>query len=160
MVLPRDPKTTLNVGIITGGTSVNTIPTEMSMDVDLRSESMESLMWLDQWVQRTLKESVENHPAIDCEVIIVGERPAGSIAPDHPLIRKAVAANRRFGLDAKLETGSTDSNIPFSIGIPAMTMGVGGSSGKIHTPEEWYDVHDAEAGIKRTALLITELLTS
>jgi tripeptide aminopeptidase len=160
VLLPQNPKTTINVGIISGGTSVNTIPSEMYMDVDLRSESMESLKWLDDWVQRTLQESVANHPVIETEVITVGERPAGSIPLDHPLLQTAIAANRRFSLDAKLETGSTDSNIPFSLGIPAITTGVGGSSGKIHTPEEWYDVRGAETGIKRTAFLITQLLSS
>lgn len=158
LALPHLPKTTLNVGIISGGTSINTIPTEMSMDIDLRSESAESLLWVDQWVQKTLQESIASYPVIQTEILIVGERPAGSLSTEHHLIRTAVAANRRFGLEAKLETGSTDSNIPFSLGIPALTTGVGGASGKIHTPDEWYDVREAEAGIKRTALLVTELL--
>ena len=158
--LPKQPKTTLNAGIISGGTSINTIPTEMSIDLDLRSESMEMLMWLDQWVLNALNQTLENKPGIQSEIVIVGNRPAGSIADDHLLVRRAISANRRFGLDAKLETGSTDSNIPFSLGIPAITMGVGGTSGKIHTPEEWYDTRGAEAGIKRTALLLAELLNS
>lgn len=158
LVLPQKPKTTLNVGIISGGTSINTIPTEMSMDLDLRSESMETLIWLDQWVFKTLQENLENKPAIHSEMVVVGNRPAGAIAENHVLVRQAISANRRFDLEAKLETGSTDSNIPFSLGIPALTMGVGGVSGKIHTPEEWYDVRGAEAGIKRTALLVAELL--
>ena len=160
VLLPQNPKTTINVGIINGGTSINTIPTEMHMDIDLRSESTDSLKWLDDWIKRTLQESVANHPMIETEVITVGERPAGSLPADHPLLQKAIEANHRFGLEAKPETGSTDSNIPFSLGIPAITTGVGGTSGKIHTPEEWYDVRGAEAGIKRTALLITQLLNS
>ena len=159
LMLPQNPKTTLNVGIINGGTSVNTIPTEVSMDVDMRSESSESLIWLDQWVQKTFQEITDHSPVIRLEIVVVGERPAGGVAADHPLIRTAIAANHRFGLDAKLETGSTDSNIPFSLGIPALTTGVGGTSGKIHTPEEWLNVQGVETGIKRTALLITELLS-
>jgi len=158
LILPKQPKTTLNIGIISGGTSINTIPTEMSMDLDLRSESMETLMWLDQWVVSALNQTLENKPGIHPEIVIVGNRPAGGIAENHLLVRQAISANRRFDLDAKLETGSTDSNIPFSLGIPAITMGVGGSSGKIHTPEEWYDTKGAEAGMKRTAFLLAELL--
>ena len=157
LALPQKPKTTVNVGLITGGTSINTIPTEMSMDVDLRSESAETLRWIDDWVQKTLVECISANPPIEYESITVGERPAGSISPDHVLIRTAVAANQKFGLQAKLETGSTDSNIPFSLGVPALTTGVGGSSGKIHTPDEWYDIQNAAAGIKRTAFLLAEL---
>ena len=160
LLLPQNPKTTVNVGIISGGTSINTIPTEMHMDIDLRSESMESLKWLEDWVQRTLKESVSHHQTIETEIQLVGERPAGRLPADHPLLHMAIEANQTFGLQAKQEIGSTDSNIPFSLGIPAITMGVGGRSGKIHTPDEWYDVQGAEAGMKRTALLITQLLNS
>ena len=156
--LPQWPKTSLNVGIISGGTSINTIPSEMSMDVDLRSEAADSLLWLDRWILKTLQETILPHSDIHSEIVVVGERPAGGISPDHPLIRNAVEANQRFGLEAKLETGSTDSNIPFSLGIPALTTGVGGRSGKIHTPEEWYNVQGAQAGIKRTVLLVTQLL--
>jgi acetylornithine deacetylase/succinyl-diaminopimelate desuccinylase-like protein len=160
LIPPANPKTTLNVGIIHGGTSINTIPTEMSMEIDMRSESMESLRWLDDWVRQTLLECIQSYSGlVQSEVITVGERPAGSIAPDHPLLQKAIEASHRFGLNAKPETGSTDANIPFSLGIPAITTGVGGMSGKIHTPEEWYDTRGAETGIKRTAFLITELLS-
>jgi len=158
--LPKDPKTTLNVGIISGGTSINTIPTAVSLDVDLRSESAESLQWLDQTVKNALQETQEANPAITTELVVVGERPSGRISEDHLLVRKTVEANRKFGLDAKLETGSTDSNIPFSLGIPAITMGVGGKSGKIHTPEEWFDFREVAAGLKRTAWLVAELLGS
>ena len=158
LMLPSNPKTTLNIGIISGGTSINTIPTEMSMEIDLRSESMQALHWLDQWVNTTLQECISTNPVIEAEVTTVGERPAGRIADDHPLLQKALDASRRFGLEANPETGSTDSNIPFSLGIAAITTGVGGTSGKIHTPDEWYDTRGAETGIKRTALLVTELL--
>ncbi len=160
LALPSRPKTSINVGIISGGTSINTIPNEMFMDVDMRSEGAESLRWLDQYVQNALKEIADAHSAITAEIKVVGERPSGSVSPDHPLVLKAVAANHKSGLDAKLETGSTDSNIPFSLGIPAVTIGVGGESGKIHTPEEWYDVTGAEAGLKRTALLLMQLLSN
>jgi len=158
--LPRDPKTTLNVGMISGGTSVNTIPTEVSMDVDLRSESAESLRWLDQTVETCLRDVESSSSGITTELVILGERPYGRIPDGHILIRNAIDANHRFGLEAKTETGSTDSNIPFSLGIPAITMGVGGKSGKIHTPEEWFDYQDVGRGLKRTAVFIASLLES
>lgn len=158
--LPRVPKTTLNVGTIGGGTSVNTIPTEVSMDIDLRSESAESLQWLDQTVQASLRHVESSSPGITTELVVLGERPYGRIAEDHVLVRNAIHANHRFGLEAKTETGSTDSNIPFSLGIAAITMGVGGKSGKIHTPEEWFDYQDAGRGLKRTAVLLASLLDS
>lgn len=156
--LPHQPKTAINVGIIQGGTSINTIPREVSMDIDMRSEDPGSLMELDEFVRASLTESVKSIPYVSKGYEVLGERPAGSIQQDHPLVQLAVAANRHFGLNAKTETGSTDSNIPFALGIPALTMGVGGKSGKIHTPEEWYDVNGIEKGLKRTALLIAELL--
>jgi tripeptide aminopeptidase len=158
--LPRTPKTTLNVGVISGGTSVNTIPTQVSMDVDLRSDSADSLLWLDQTVQSSLHEVESASPGITTELVVLGERPYGRIAEDHFLVKNAIQANRLFGLDAKTETGSTDSNIPFSLGIAAITMGVGGKSGKIHTPEEWFDYQDVGRGLKRTAVLIASLLES
>jgi tripeptide aminopeptidase len=160
VLLPQNPKTTLNIGIISGGTSVNTIPTEVSMDLDLRSESAVTLEWLDLYVQKALSETLENQSEIKPEMVVVGERPSGRIAESHPLIQTIVAANQRFGLRVELETGSTDSNIPFSLGVAAVTTGVGGGSGKIHTPEEWYDTQGVEAGMKRTALLLAHLLSA
>jgi tripeptide aminopeptidase len=156
--LPGEPKTAINVGIISGGTSINAIPTEMYMDLDMRSEQADSLKALDEFVLKALRESTYVNGAIATESKILGERPSGTISPDHDLIRAAVASNKRFAIPAKLDVGSTDSNIPFSLGIPAITLGVGGRSGKIHTPEEWYDVKGADKGLKRTALLLAELL--
>jgi len=155
---PLKPKTTLNVGVISGGTSVNAIPSEVHLDVDLRSESAESLQWLDQFVREELDRVAAIREGIDSEIEILGERPSGAVAPGHRLVQTAMAANKHFGLRAKLDTGSTDSNIPFSLGIPALTIGVGGKSGKIHTPDEWYDVTDVERGLKRTALLLLLLI--
>lgn len=156
--LSSDPKTTLNVGIIQGGTSINAIPAEVALDIDLRSEAKEALQKLDAFLTQVVSETTHINPDITSEIRILGERPAGSISPEHLLVQSAIAANRELNLPAKLESGSTDSNIPFSLGIPAITIGVGGKSGKIHTQEEWYDVTDAERGLKRTALLIAELL--
>lgn len=156
--LPTSPKTVVNVGIISGGTSINAIPTEMYMDIDLRSESAEHLRNLEGFVRSCVDEAVRPVPGIQPEVRLLGERPSGSISTNHPLVLSAIAANRRFGLQAKTEYGSTDSNIPFALGIPALTTGVGGKCGKVHTPDEWYDVSDVIRGLKRTAVLLSELL--
>lgn len=158
MTLPRNPKTSINVGVVGGGTSVNAIPTEMYLDIDLRSESAEALTALDESLQNTLHEITQIQPAIRSEIRILGERPAGAIDPEHKLVQSTMSANRSVGLRVKTDTGSTDSNIPFALGIPAITLGVGGKSGKIHTPEEWYDTVGVSTGLKRTALLLTELL--
>jgi tripeptide aminopeptidase len=160
MSLPRKPKTSINVGIIGGGTSINAVPTEMFLDIDLRSESAEALTALDESVQVTLREISQVQPPINSEIRILGERPAGAIHIEHPLVKAAKTANLRMELEVKPDTGSTDSNIPFALGIPAITLGVGGKSGKIHTPEEWYDVSGVSAGLKRTALLLVDLLDS
>lgn len=158
LTLPKNPKTAINVGMITGGTSINAIPVEMHMDLDLRSESATALDELYQFVLTAQQESLHANGTIRSEVAMLGERPSGGLQDDHPLVRKAVAANRHFGLEAHLDIGSTDSNIPFSLGIPALTLGVGGRSGKIHTPEEWYDYKEANTGLKRIALLLSEVL--
>ncbi|HSE41705.1 MAG TPA: M20/M25/M40 family metallo-hydrolase [Acidobacteriota bacterium] len=160
LVLPPNPKTAINVGVISGGTSINAIPTEVSMDIDMRSESADSLKALDELVHKAIGECTYNNGTIATESKILGERPSGSISPEHDLVRVSLASNRQFSMQAKLDVGSTDSNIPFSLGIPAITLGVGGRSGKIHTPEEWYDVKGADKGLKRTALLLAELLNS
>ena len=159
LVLPKTPKTAINVGMISGGTSINAIPVEMHMDVDLRSESANALSELHQFVTKAQQESLYANGVLQTEVVLLGERPSGGMAEDHPLVRTAVASNLHFGLEAHLDIGSTDSNIPFSLGIPALTLGVGGKSGKIHTPEEWYDCQDASRGLKRVALLLSELLS-
>jgi acetylornithine deacetylase/succinyl-diaminopimelate desuccinylase-like protein len=159
LVLPPDPKTAINVGVISGGTSINAIPTEVYMDIDMRSESADSLKALDEFVKKALSESTYVNGSIATESKILGERPSGAISEDHDLVRICLASNKRFSMSAKLDVGSTDSNIPFSLGIPAITLGVGGRSGKIHTPEEWYDVKGADKGLKRTALLLAELLS-
>jgi acetylornithine deacetylase/succinyl-diaminopimelate desuccinylase-like protein len=115
---------------------------------------------LDEIVHKAISECTYTNGTIASESKILGERPSGSISPDHDLVRVSLASNKQFSMQAKLDVGSTDSNIPFSLGIPAITLGVGGRSGKIHTPEEWYDVKGAEKGLKRTALLLAELLNS
>lgn len=160
--LPNGPRTTFNVGKIQGGTSVNSIPAEASMDVDLRSTDEAELQRLDAYFRRIVREAVERENSqrrpTDSPLLLsldlVGERPSGQTAPDCPLVELAREATKLFGVDAQLDQSSTDSNIPISLGIPAITIGAGGASGCSHTLDEWYEPQNRDQGLKR-GLLIT-----
>lgn len=156
--LPLQPKATINVGVIRGGTSVNAIPAEVSLDLDFRSESADQLVRLLDAVQRNLDSITNRNKEIHSEIVLLGDRPAGAISQDHPMVWLTTAASEYFGMSLQFVSGSTDCNVPLSIGIPALSFGVGGRCGKIHTPQEWYDYSGGETGLKRTALLVSELL--
>jgi acetylornithine deacetylase/succinyl-diaminopimelate desuccinylase-like protein len=159
--LPKTPRTTFNVGKILGGTSVNSIPAEASMDVDLRSADEVELQRLDAYFRRVVHEAVERENSLkrpgDAALILnldlVGERPSGQTSPDSPLVELAREATRVFGMEAQLDQSSTDSNVPISLGIPAITIGAGGSSGCSHTLDEWYEPQNRDEGLKRGLLV-------
>ena len=150
--VPTIPKTTFNVGVVAGGTSVNSIPTEMSMDVDMRSESPDELNRLVEAFRGTVQAAVDEENRIrstaEGEVVadftLIGDRPAGETAIDSPLVSTTAAALRVFGLKPSYNIGSTDSNIPISMGIPAVTVGRG-PSGRAHSLDEWTDVEKTSA---------------
>lgn len=160
--LPTDPKTTYNVGLISGGISVNTIPSEASMEVDMRSISKEALENLEQAFLAAVTQgeddenSNRNEPDEKLKVIKIntGYRPGGEMFPDHPLVKAAQWATTAVAMEPKLEFASTDSNIPISMGIPAITIGAGGRAGDLHTENEWYDNTDAFIGLQRILLLV------
>lgn len=159
---PLDPRTTFNVGRITGGSSINAIPGEASMEVDLRSISETELVRLDAFFRRAVREAVDQENAIrrkdtaplELSVVLIGERPSGETPPDSPIVRMAQEATRALGGAPVLECASTDSNVPIALGIPAITLGAGGSSGNQHTIDEWYDPHDRHLGLKRALLVV------
>jgi tripeptide aminopeptidase len=159
---PTRPRTTFNVGRIEGGTGVNVIPREAWMDVDLRSESAEELGRLDAYFRRAAREAADDEnaarragtPPLELEVKLIGDRPGGSTATERPLVRLALEATRSLGAKPFLDCSSTDSNIAISLGIPAVTIGAGGTSGNTHTLDEWYDPRGRDLGLKR-ALLVT-----
>ena len=130
--LPTHPRTTMNVGKISGGTSVNVIASEASFDLDLRSEGQASLAALISAVERLIHK--ENRPGVNIETQVIGQRPAGEIPPHHPLVTLAVDCLREQDLDAGLISGSTDANVPLSKGYPAIVLGVttGGSAHTVH----------------------------
>jgi acetylornithine deacetylase/succinyl-diaminopimelate desuccinylase-like protein len=158
---PTNPRTTFNVGRVAGGTGVNVIATEASMDVDLRSESADELHRLDAFFRRAVREAAgeENaarrptSPLLELELKLIGDRPGGVTAPDSPLVLLAQAATRAVGYTPRLDCSSTDSNVAISLGVPAVTIGAGGSSGCSHTVEEWYDPRNRDHGLKRALLL-------
>lgn len=154
---PAAPKTTLTVARLGGGTSVNAIPEESWMELDLRSESAPRLERLEREVRRALRNAAdaERHAAtradatLRLEVTLIGDRPAGSVPADAPLVAAAAAATRLVGAEPETIGSSTDANVPMSLGIPAIALGCGGDGGGIHTLGEWYDNEDGPRGLER-----------
>jgi tripeptide aminopeptidase len=158
----QHPRTTFNVGRVEGGSGVNVIASEAAMHVDLRSESAEELARLDAFFRRAAREAAaeENaarrpgEPPLELELKLIGDRPGGQTPPDAPLVRLACEATRVLGFHPQLDYSSTDSNLPISMGLPAVTLGAGGASGNSHTLEEWYDPRGRDAGLKRALLVL------
>lgn len=163
---PKDPRTTFNVGSVEGGTSVNAIPERAAMEVDLRSAGDAELKRLDAFFRRAMKEAGEEESsrrrpgdaALKLQMELIGERPSGETPADSPLVKLAIESTRVLGIEPRLDQSSTDSNLPISLGIPAITLGAGGTSGASHTLAEWYDPRDRDKGLKRGLLLILGLV--
>lgn len=144
MPVPETPKTTFNIGLIEGGTSVNSIPFETDMTVDMRSESAEALARSDAYLKALLPGAVDAENAarstakgkISYKMDLLGDRPVGHTSADAPLVKVAVAALKAGGGKAGFESGSTDSNLPMSLGIPAITIGSGFESERSHALDE------------------------
>ena len=159
--VPSRPLTTFNVGRIGGGTSVNSIPFEAWMEVDLRSSAPAALKALDVQFQRAVDEAVveENRRwgrpgVVTVEATMVGDRPAGALADSAPIVQAVREAGRALGLAVPLSEGSTDANLPMSLGIPAVTIGGGGDGNDAHALTESFDTTDAWRGAQH-ALLVT-----
>ena len=163
--VPADPRTTFNVGRIGGGTSVNSIAAEAWMEIDLRSADRASLAALDGRVNDALDRALADENArwhdrgrLTMEKKLVGDRPAGATPAADAIVRTAVSASRVVGLTGTLEEGSTDANLPISLGIPAITIDGGGSGEGSHSLDERFDSTDSWKGTAR-ALLLTVALT-
>jgi len=158
---PKEPRTTYNIGRVNGGESVNVIPQSASMDVDLRSVSDLELSRLEEFLlaavdRATLDENAARGTSgnkLQAELTMIGNRPSGETPRESPLVRTAIEASRAMGVKPILNRASTDSNIPISLGIPAITIGAGGVSGDSHRLNEWYDPVGRETGYKRALLL-------
>ena len=167
LAVPETPKTTLSVGIVRGGTSVNSIPFEMSMDVDMRSESPKELDQLveaflsamDEAVdEENLTRSVAEGPIV-LDMELIGDRPSGLTPARTPLVQAALEAVRAFGSEPFLRTSSTDANLPISLGIPAITIGRGGLGGRSHSLDEWVDV-EREPTVRGLQVVLTTVLAA
>ena len=143
--LPETPRTTLNIGRITGGTSVNTIAPEAWMELDLRSENETVLSDLVRRVEELI--AAVNKPGVSLETVTIGDRPAGAIQAGHPFIQSAISCLKAQGVDPSLTIGSTDANVPFSHGYPAVVLGVT-TGGGAHTVNEYIDLPPIEKGIE------------
>ncbi len=167
MQVPTEPRTTFNVGIINGGTSVNTISGEASFDLDMRSESMETLMEVDAKVQKLVADAVAAEQArwpnsrgkLELRIDTIGIRPAGTTPDTARIVRVAQGAADALKLYAPLNRSSTDANYPISIGVPAITVDGGGVGRSAHALDESYDDRtDGYKGPQWILLLVSGLL--
>jgi tripeptide aminopeptidase len=155
--LPESPRSSLTVARIGGGISINSIPELAWMEVDIRSTAAAQLDELEAELRplaeaAALEESsrrLAGTPPLENEVIVIGDRPCGEIASDHPLVLAAVEATRAIGREPQLGLSSTDANVPLSLGIPAISIGAGGIAGGTHTRGEWFENRDGAAGVVR-----------
>jgi acetylornithine deacetylase/succinyl-diaminopimelate desuccinylase-like protein len=152
-VRPASPETTYSASVVSGGTSINAIPSEVALEVDLRSADPVALTALDNAYITLVEEAVaaENGARstafgqLTAERLLVGDRPAGRTGETEPLARVMASAARAFGYSPRFAAVSTDANIPMSLGIPAVAIGSGGVGGRVHAPDEWIDVAPEES---------------
>lgn len=153
-------KTSFNVGRIGGGTSVNSIPFESWMEVDMRTKDPARLAQIDKIFQKAMNRALNDYNVTDIsepvtlELVPIGNRPTGSADPVTPLIQRALAASIYFNAEPRLTTGSTNANIPIAKGIPGITIGRGGDGSGAHSLNEWWLNNNGAEAIK-LALLIT-----
>jgi tripeptide aminopeptidase len=156
--LSTSPVTTLNVGHISGGTSVNSIPSSATALIELRSTVSDQLHSTAAEIRRILEDTLAQlsatlqPPTLSIETI--GDRPAASLPDDSALLSTLRAVDRHLNLSTEQRLGSTDANLPLSLGIPAVAIGTGGIGGNIHTLEEWYDPTGRETAFRRILLLL------
>ncbi|MBL8556547.1 MAG: M20/M25/M40 family metallo-hydrolase [Phenylobacterium sp.] len=150
---PTQPKTTYMTSVVGGGTSVNSIPDAIWLEVDMRSESAAELAKIDGQFLAIVKAAVDQENAarstragaISADVKQIGDRPTGATKEDAEIVQLTSAAVKAAGFTPILGASSTDSNVPISLGIPAVTIGSGGDGGRAHAPDEWIDVSKPES---------------
>jgi len=152
----RRPGTSFNVGVLRGGISVNAIPSEAFAEVDLRSVTPNNLDDMELHLRGVVSETARS-AGVSHRMESMGERPAGKTPANANVVQVAQEVTRHFGIEPQLDVGSTDANIPMSLGIPAIAIGAGGSSGNVHTPEEWFDPTYRVIGLQRLLALIAVL---
>jgi acetylornithine deacetylase/succinyl-diaminopimelate desuccinylase-like protein len=168
--LPEEPRTTLSLGTIHGGTSVNSIPESAEATIDFRSTSVEELVRLEVALHRTVEDAVDRCNAkaktagtdqrgkLKFSIRKIGDRPAAKLAEDSALLETLRAVDRHLALKTELRLGSTDANLPLSLGVQSLSIGAGGDGGGAHTLAEWYSAKDRELGLRRVLLLVLAMV--
>lgn len=165
------PKTTFNIGVIRGGTSVNSIPESASMRVDIRSSSPGEIDRIEIELRRAIdeaiqeeesraaqkREPVETRSGLSAEVELIGNRPGGELDPNARVLRIARAVDEHLGNSSHVQRASTDANIPISMGREAIAIGAGGNGGGAHTLQEWFDPAGRALGLTRILLIALAL---
>ncbi|MGB8131981.1 MAG: M20/M25/M40 family metallo-hydrolase [Candidatus Angelobacter sp.] len=162
---PESPRTTFNVGVVSGGTSVNSIPESATARVDLRSACMEELQKLEdrlrECVAEAWREAPLSHRSGELKVTLaiesIGDRPAAELPPDARILQIVRAADKHLRIESFPRLASTDANVPLSLGIESTTIGAGGDGGGAHTLREWFDCTNRDLGLKRILLVLLAL---
>lgn len=161
--VPASPRTTFNLGQIEGGTSVNSIPHEARLKVDLRSEREEELTRMESALRDCVAAGVRDEleaardrskGKLQWNLGSLGDRPGGELAANSPLLAALRVADEFIGNQSRVERASTDANIPLSVGIDAIAIGAGGNGGGAHSLQEWYESDGREAGLRRVLLTL------
>ncbi|OYV64522.1 MAG: hypothetical protein B7Z72_13125, partial [Gemmatimonadetes bacterium 21-71-4] len=160
--LPTTPRTTLSVGRIGGGISVNSIPDHAWLELDVRSAGERQLDRMEAEVHRAIAAAVDQEndrrthdtPALSVHVSRIGDRPGGETSADDPLVQAARAATKLVGRDPELAIASTDANVPIGLGIPAIAIGAGGMGGDAHSTAEWFENANGTRGIARALAIV------
>ena len=161
--VPGSPRTTFNLGQIDGGTSINSIPYQARLKVDVRSESESELARLESALRESIAAGVRDEMEsprdrsrgkLEWKVELLGSRPGGELAAASPLLAALRASDAIVGNESRIERSSTDANIPLSLGIDAISIGAGGNGGGAHSLQEWYDPAGREMGLKRALLTL------
>lgn len=168
--VPSTPKTTFNVGVIEGGTSVNSIPENAKMRVDIRSSSAMEIERLEMELRRVIELALQEENArthrvnsaqangrLQAEIRAIGNRPAGQLLPNSRILQIARAVDSHLANSAQVQRASTDANIPLSLGREAIAIGAGGQGGGAHTLQEWFDVGGRDLGLTRILLIVLAL---
>ena len=174
--LPKIPRTTLNIGYISGGTSINSIPESATALLDLRSTDPATLAQTEAILRQTLADSLQphfgpqpdrrsphsNHPISPQSdtLDLIGDRPAAALPEDSTLLATLRATDRHLNIRTELRIGSTDANVPLSLNIPAIAIGTGGTGEGIHTLAEWYDPTGRELALRRIFLTLLATLNT
>jgi tripeptide aminopeptidase len=157
--LPLTPRTTLTVARHGGGSSINAIPAESWVELDLRSEADETLHSTESRIRDVLSacvaaEQARGEGTLSAGFELIGERPAGLLPTDHHLVQAAASATRNLGEEPEHAVASTDANVPLALGIPAIAVGGGGESGDTHTENEWFeDTNGAASALRLLSIL-------